>query len=136
AVVGLIGVVGAGLVGRRALHVVEKARHHYAAATVVRSGPTWDPPALSIPTAHPRLWWTPERLARGRAWAKSHPIKTNEEEPGTLALSYVLTGDQKAGRQAVEWLKRLKVETSGVASDAARWNGEDAMLVFDWCHDL
>jgi hypothetical protein len=110
--------------------------HHWVALAAPRPGPTWTPPALTIPIGHPRLWWTPERLARGRAWAKRTAFHPRQDEPSELALAYVLEGDRAAGRKAVDWLLRLTLETSGVASDQARWNGEDAMLVFDWCHDL
>ncbi len=92
---------------------------------------------LRIPTAHPRLWWTPERLARGRTWARGRSLYREDEESGYgRALQYVLTGDETAGRAAVKWLMDFTVDTDGVASDHARWFGEDAILTFDWCHDL
>jgi hypothetical protein len=52
------------------------------------------------------------------------------------ALSYLLKGDRVEGRQAVQWLLGFTFGTDSVASDPARWFGESAFLVFDWCHDL
>ncbi len=132
-VVVLVAVVGAGLVGRRVVH---KLRHHHVEFPAARTGPTWDPPAVEVPAEHPRLWWTPARLARARARVKGHPFRPRDDDPTQLALAYLLEGDRPAGEKAVAWLRSLELNTSGVASDAARWNGEDAMLVFDWCHDL
>lgn len=92
---------------------------------------------LRISTAHPRLWWTPERLARGRRWAAGKSLYRDDEQTGYgRALQYVLTGDKDAGRAAVKWLLGFTADTDGVASDQARWFGEDAILTFDWCHDL
>jgi hypothetical protein len=137
----LVGVVGAGTVGRKVVHRVRRWRHQQALAATAReappAGPSWTPPALAIPREHPRLWWTPERLAREKAWAKrTGGLHPRDDDHEGLALAYLVEGDRKRGRQAVDWLLGLTFDTSGTACDQARWSGEEAMLVYDWCHDL
>ncbi len=89
---------------------------------------------LIVPRDRPRLWFTPERLARAKERVGRHPFRA--QRPGDLALEYLLLGKRGSGEKAVKWLLDFKLRTDGVACDDARWYGEDAMLVFDWCHDL
>ena len=48
---------------------------------------------LIIPVEHPRLWWTPARLAQARTWYASHPFTPRADDPLGQALRYMLTGE-------------------------------------------
>lgn len=93
------------------------------------------PEKLTIPTAHPRLWFTPERLAAAKAWYQSHPFTPTDENKDELAFKYLMTGDKALAREAIDWLKGFELDVSRSVSDDARWAGERAILVFDWCFD-
>jgi hypothetical protein len=136
----LVGVLSAGVVGKKAVRKLQRWRHRTAAAAAVqeakRTGPAWSPPDFKIPKARPRLWWTPERLARAKAFVERTKFAPRDDDRTGQALMYVAAGDKSEGQRAVDWLLKLEIDTSGVASDGARWFGEDAILVFDWCRDL
>jgi hypothetical protein len=92
------------------------------------------PQALSIPQAHPRLWWTPARLARARKWCADNSFTPTEI--WGYALCYVVNGDKKAGKTAVAALLEFTVpeaQLKGVASDVYRWT-DWVPVVYDWCH--
>lgn len=98
--------------------------------------------SLTIPQAHPRLWWNAERLSRARAWYASNPFTPSSGDPLNCALRYVLTGESSYARTAINWLLSYEIPAAQlnpsdpwVSSDQARWNGENAILVFDWCFD-
>jgi hypothetical protein len=93
---------------------------------------------LTVPTARPRLWWTPERLAAARTWVKTHPITFDagdmEEEDHILpALSYLLTDNKAHAKLAVDWALALRVNPVD-SQDQYRWYGEVAILIYDWCY--
>jgi hypothetical protein len=100
-----------------------------AEASPVKAG------GLSVPQGHPRLWWNAERLARAKAWYAANPFTPRASDPQNLALHYVVSGDTGSARAAINWLMGLTFGVGGIASDPARWHGENAILVFDWCHD-
>lgn len=100
-----------------------------ASVALVKAG------SMTIPTAHPRLWWNPERLARAKSWFAAKPFSPRADEPQNLALHYVLSGDTSSARKAITWLMGFTFRLDVTASDPARWHGEHAMLVFDWCFD-
>ncbi len=100
------------------------------------------PGELEIPTAHPRLWWTEERLAGARALFASEPFTPpasvdNADRAMDVALHHLLSGPSGASscRLAIDWALSVLVNTDGVASDIARWEGEGVIVVFDWCFD-
>jgi hypothetical protein len=98
---------------------------------------------MTLPVAHPRLWFDPARLARARTWFQSHPFTppSNEDTAGgygDVALHGLLS-DNATGSctTAINWaLGRLDdlEDTGGVACDPCRWTGEQLILVYDWCH--
>jgi hypothetical protein len=98
---------------------------------------------MTLPAAHPRLWFDAARLARARTWFQSHPFTppTNEDTAGgygDVALHGLLS-DNATGSctTAINWaLSRLDdlADTGGVACDPCRWTGEQLILVYDWCH--
>jgi hypothetical protein len=98
---------------------------------------------LTIPESHPRLWWTPERLQRARAWyAKNHFTPRGDDYVGH-AFRYLMTGDAKTARIAIDYALGLIVQDMaannpdpdrGIASNGARWHGETIALIYDWCY--
>lgn len=90
---------------------------------------------LEIPTTRPRLWWTPERLAQARAWHASNPVTPRDNDHLGKAFRYVMTGEAGYARAAIDYAMSVTVRTSGVASNEARWHGEEVILIYDWCYD-
>jgi len=103
--------------------------------------PTNNPPSgFTIPTAHPRLWWTPARINQAKTWFATHPFSRggSADWPMKAAFLYLLTGNASEARAAIDWAVAYTLpqnELNGVSSDNARWNGENVIAVYDWCHD-
>lgn len=98
---------------------------------------------LNIPTAHPRIWWTPERIARARTWYQSNPFTPRSDDPMGNATRCVLTGEATYCQAAVNYAMNQLCSNAacnssdpnfGVAADDARWEGENVITVFDWCY--
>lgn len=90
---------------------------------------------LNIPAARPRLWWTPERLAAARGWySRNQPAIRRDDYLG-FAFRYLMKGDTGAARTAIAGAASLAFDTSRTSSNEARWYGEAAILIFDWCYD-
>jgi hypothetical protein len=95
--------------------------------------------ALTIPTTHPRLFWTPERLASARAYFVTHPFSAPvsvgaPDQALDAALHGLLTDAPASCRRAIDWALGVTFDCPGVACDPARWDGEGAIVTFDWCH--
>ena len=91
--------------------------------------------ALTIPSAHPRLWWTPSRITQAKQWYAAHPFNAASSDYIGQALLHVLDPAQNNCSAAVNWAAGFTMNVSGVASDEARWDGEQVILIFDWCND-
>jgi hypothetical protein len=98
---------------------------------------------LNIPAGHPRLWWTPDRVTRARAWLQSNPFTPRPDDPMGLATRCVLTGEANYCQSAVNYAMNQMCSNAacnstdpnyGVAADDARWEGENVITVFDWCY--
>jgi hypothetical protein len=92
---------------------------------------------LSIPQSHPRIWWTPERLAQGRAWYAAHPFTPKATDPWNNALVYVLTGNKVDAQNAINSLMAFTItdsQLSQTSCDVYRWN-DWVPVVYDWVHD-
>lgn len=98
---------------------------------------------LTIPAAHPRLWWTPTRITQARAWQQSHPYTPPSGDPLGQAYRCVVTGEAGYCQAAVAYAMTQLCSNAacnspdpevGVAADDARWEGENVILVFDWCY--
>ena len=93
---------------------------------------------LAIPTTHPRVWWTPQRLQQAKAWWATHSFTPKADDPLGNAFAYLMTGNTAYGQTAVNSLMNFTISSSelaGVASDNYRWN-DWVPVVYDWCHDL
>src|SRR5262249_45513620 len=98
---------------------------------------------LTIPAGHPRLWWTPDRITRGQTWYQSNPFTPQSDDPLGMATRSVLTGEASYCQSAVTYaVNQLCTNAAcnssdpdvGVAADDARWEGENVILVYDWCY--
>lgn len=113
--------------------------------------------ALQIPDSHPRLWFgNPARLQQARAFHSTNPIAIPGYPPSAQArnraLRFLMSGNPGDCAQAIDWLMRFNYEAAdedgdgdpdpgscnlgseGRYCDRARWSGEDAILVYDWCN--
>jgi hypothetical protein len=97
-----------------------------------------EPSDLDIPTAHPRVWFTPDRLATARTYFAKKPFNP----PASIAdanaaidnaLHGLITGQAAGCRRAIDWAESITFTLEGVASDGARWYGEAVILTYDWC---
>lgn len=97
---------------------------------------------LTIPSAHPRLWWNAERRARAATWLQTHAFTPST--PLEQAFRCVVTGEASYCQAAVTYAMNQMCNNAactspdpnvGVASDDARWEGENVILVFDWCYN-
>ena len=98
---------------------------------------------VTIPAAHPRLWWTSERIARAQSWHQSHPYTPPSGDPLGQAYRCVITGEPGYCQAAVTYAMNQLCGNAacnspdpdvGVAADDARWEGENVILVLDWCY--
>lgn len=106
--------------------------------------------SMNIPQTHPRLWYSAQsgtpgaaRLARARGWLQAGntiPITSTSVSASAhyrdRALRSLMNqhADPTDCNAAAGWLKGFTMNVGGTASDQARWHGEDAILVYDWCH--
>jgi len=98
---------------------------------------------LTIPSAHPRLWWNADRRARAATWIASHPFTPSSSDALGLAMRCVVTGESSYCQSAVNYAMNTLCSNAactspdpnvGVASDDARWEGENVVLIYDWCY--
>jgi hypothetical protein len=115
----------------------------FATAPAGRAQIAWDPSSLAIPGGHPRLLFTrAEDLTRARAWYPTHTVAVNAGS-AAIVKGYVALMTQNATlcREAAvavlsdpDYQLEDNFDAPGaVASDQARWIGEEVILVYDWC---
>jgi hypothetical protein len=117
-------------------------------------GPHTSAATLDIPQGHPRLWYSTQagspglaRLQRARAFSASQPVPiTGYDRPQQerdRALRSVIRGQTSPFNatndpdcaSAAGWLKTFVLtDTDTASSDEARYYGENAILVYDWCN--
>jgi hypothetical protein len=121
-------------------------------ASQIAQAQSFNPDALNIPGAHPRLLFTtPSDLARARTWYSANTISpraasaienayvglmTQNAATCRTAINLVLTG---ASYQLLSDPPPPPPASDAkrpppVATDPARWIGEEAILTYDWCH--
>ncbi|MBA3538722.1 MAG: hypothetical protein H0T79_03775 [Deltaproteobacteria bacterium] len=105
------------------------------------------PGEMTIPTDHPRLWFsTPELRARALANFEARYGANGEsfapgDDPVSNALGYLMTKNAAYARVAIDFAMqvtdaRLEEAGAGVSvSDRFRWDSEAVALIYDWCHD-
>jgi hypothetical protein len=94
---------------------------------------------LAIPTTHPRLFYAnADRLARTQAYLTTHPLAPSGASNAAMmerALRGLLTGNDVDCDQAVAFLVGWQADAQGSGvRDALRQQGEDVLLIYDWCH--
>ena len=93
---------------------------------------------LTVAAPHPRLWWTPERLTRAKAWLAKNPQDPRADDFMGQVFVHAVSGDSGDDcERAIVWAMGFTVPDSDfdVASDQLRFNGEQAAMVYDWCFD-
>ncbi|TNJ35319.1 hypothetical protein [Arenimonas terrae] len=92
--------------------------------------------APAIPTGHPRLWLSsPDQRQRAEEWLAAQGQMPAADDHAGNAFVALLSDDPARCTAAVDWLVGFTLPDVGnVSSDNARWYGETAALVFDWCH--
>ncbi|WP_426732343.1 Ig-like domain-containing protein [Myxococcus faecalis] len=103
----------------------------------IANGP---PVVLSIPVAHPRVWFNASRLARAQAYFAQNPYTPvanvqGPEQAIDAAMHSLITGAATSCRSAITWAVNTQVPISEntISSDPARWYGEAVILTYDWC---
>lgn len=107
----------------------------FASATAAYANCSRD--GLSIPTAHPRLWFTPSRLQQARTWFTAHPFTPAADDALANAWVYQMTGNATYAQRAITQLMAFSIsetELNGVQSDNYRW-ADWVPVVFDWVYD-
>jgi len=94
---------------------------------------------IFIPMAHPRLFWTPARLAKAKTWWTTHSFEPRNDvySVADQLFAYMMTGNAKYCQEALSF--SLAVDLSSCPSskagcDDARWYGETAITTYDWCY--
>lgn len=95
---------------------------------------------LNIPQAHPRLFFDGPRLSAAQAWFAQHPYTPHASigDPNAAleaAAHGLITGNAASCRSAIAWAMAVQFSCPGVSCDPARWDGEGAIVTFDWCYD-
>lgn len=118
-----------------------KARLLHAAALLV--GSLWSvviaAAQLQIPATHPRLFYAnTARLTQTQTYLATHPLSPSGTSSSAMmqrALRGLLTGSNADCDQAVGFLVGWEASAQGSGvRDALRQQGEDVLLIYDWCH--
>jgi len=109
-----------------------------ANVVVVAPGAGFTTHGFTIPTAHPRLWWTPARITAAGTWLAAHPFTPGGGNYTDMAFKHVVNGSDcsTAVNWAANWTpSAAQVTTTAAGSDDMRGTGESVLLVYDWCFD-
>lgn len=96
------------------------------------------PKKLTIPRTHPRIWWTPERIAQAKKIYAMYAFEPRKDQPWENAFCYVVTGNRKYAQAAIALMEGFVIpekQLEGVASDQYRWN-DWFPVVYDWTYDV
>ena len=94
---------------------------------------------LQVPATHPRLFYgNAARLAQAQAYLAAHPLNPSGSSSTAMmerALRGVLTNNHADCDAAVAFLVGWEASAQGSGvRDALRQQGEDLLLIYDWCH--
>ena len=92
---------------------------------------------LTIPQTHPRLWFgDAARLQQAQIYEDTHPITPGGADiQFERALRGVVNGNTADCDLAADYLLAWVIENQGNHEDAYRQQGEELLLIYDWCHD-
>ena len=93
--------------------------------------------SLTIPVTHPRLWFADAaRLQQAQTYLQTHPINpAGGDIQYERALRGVLANNVGDCDAAADYLVGWLVENNGNRRDALRQQGEELLVIYDWCHD-
>lgn len=93
--------------------------------------------SLTIPVTHPRLWFADAaRLQQAQTYVQTHPINpAGGDIQYERALRGVLANNVGDCDAAADYLVGWLVENNGNRRDALRQQGEELLVIYDWCHD-
>jgi len=109
-----------------------------SSVTITVSSATNGNNGLNIPTGHPRLFWTPSRIATAQAWVASSKYAGLTTSPRPLddydvAFTCFVMNVSAACTQAITDATTFAPTcSSGVGCDAMRALGEQTLLIRDW----
>ena len=93
-----------------------------------------------IPNDHPRLFWTPDRIARAKAWYAANgytPSKgTDQDAIADQLFMYMVTGTASYCQQAISNASQIDLSSCTPdknGCDNARYYGEVLAATYDWC---
>jgi hypothetical protein len=96
---------------------------------------------VTIPANHPRLFWTPARVAQAQAWWATHSFTPSGSDQFAMLdylLAYEATGNATYCTTAINTAMGVSpascASPSNAGCDTARWWGEAALLTYDWCY--
>ncbi|HEX5130021.1 MAG TPA: hypothetical protein VFV90_09750, partial [Usitatibacter sp.] len=94
---------------------------------------------LQVPATHPRLFYAnATRLAQAQAYLSTHPLNPSGTSSTAMmerALRGLLTNSNADCDAAVAFLVGWEASAQGSGvRDALRQQGEDLLLIYDWCH--
>jgi hypothetical protein len=94
---------------------------------------------LQVPASHPRLFYAnAARLAQAQSYLATHPLSPTGNSSSAmmeLALRGMLTNNTADCDTAVAFLVGWEASAQGSGvRDALRQQGEDLLLIYDWCH--
>lgn len=91
---------------------------------------------LAIPASHPRLWFgSAARLSQAQTYFASTPfVPQGADIQFERALRGVVAGNTADCDAAVTHLANWLVENNGSRRDALRQQGEELLVIYDWCH--
>ncbi len=96
---------------------------------------------IFIPNAHPRLFWTETRLQALKSYWASHSFTPRNDQYSVMdeLFAYVASGNATYCSWAINYMTAVDLSscTSDKAGcDNARWDGELAILTYDWCYSV
>jgi len=108
-----------------------------ATYTIVPSGTVTH--GIAIPVAHPRLWFTPDRLATARSWWKAHSYKPLEPileaAFAHVASNGAVSCRTKYSDNSLSTIEYALSNPAAAGQDQVRWYGDIVITVYDWCYD-
>ena len=93
--------------------------------------------AVDVPASRPRIWYgNAARLQQARTYYASHPFSPGNGDPAGKALRGLITGDVGDCTSAARYVRDWQASPGpGAFRDEIRSEGEDLLLMYDWCHD-
>jgi hypothetical protein len=105
------------------------------------SGPGTTVQGIFIPNDHPRLFWTPDRLAQAKSWWASHSFtpRSDQYSVSDQLFAYEMTGNATYCQEAITNTMAIDLSACLATSsgcDDSRWYGEESILTYDWCYSV